>query len=152
VKSIKINSECDCIAIMKKLWEHNIIKHIAGDHEFRNDKLFYIFVDPQNKLKEIRRKLIFKLTTYQSFSELESIVRDGFNCKDRTYKLSNYWNCFIGSEAIDFMVNKTIGKDRILSQIIGQILMDEGVFEHVERDHCVFRDKKWFYHFKNYDE
>jgi hypothetical protein len=79
--------------------------------------------------------------------ELASILQSGVELKDRKYLLSTFKNCFVGKEAVDFLIEHGYCKTREDAVDLGQSIMDETkAFEHVCRDHP-FADDNLFYHF-----
>lgn len=76
---------------------------------------------------------------------LEAIAarfRDGVVIKDRRYRFVKYLNCFVGSEAVDWMIRHGLANTRNEAVVLGQTIMKEiGSFEHVTRDHP-FRGKQ----------
>jgi len=69
----------------------------------------------------------------------------GFKIKDRRYHLRIYFKCFVGLEAVDWLVNE-LKCDRKSAVTVGQRIMDLGLFNHVVRDHR-FKDERLFYRF-----
>lgn len=71
----------------------------------------------------------------------------GFKVRDRRYRLKTYKNCFVGREAVTWLVEKGIAHDRTDAVYIGQDLLQSGAFRHVLTEHC-FRDAYLFYTFE----
>jgi pyruvate/2-oxoglutarate dehydrogenase complex dihydrolipoamide dehydrogenase (E3) component len=64
---------------------------------------------------------------------------------DRTYHFKTYKQCFIGSEAIDYLVSSGVATSRNDALQIGQLIMNElHTIEHVTRDHPLLDDKKFY--------
>eukprot|EP00984_Skeletonema_dohrnii_P009078 scaffold3423_cov70-Skeletonema_dohrnii-CCMP3373.AAC.2 len=83
----------------------------------------------------------------EALDQIAARFKAGVTVKDRTYRLSKYPSCFVGKEAVDFMINDGLTTTRDEAVQLGQIIMAElGIFEHVTRDH-VFADEYLFYHF-----
>ena len=82
--------------------------------------------------------------------EIEKIVdsmrgEDGIEIKDRRYRLNIYPNCFIGSEAVDWLIeNQNWTREEAIE--FGQLLMQRGVIHHVTSTHQ-FEDAYFFYRF-----
>ena len=69
----------------------------------------------------------------------------GVKIKTRRYKLKFYHRCFLGNEAIDWIVEETkVSRDRALA--IGQKMMDKKLFHHIVDEHD-FKDEPLFYRF-----
>lgn len=80
-------------------------------------------------------------------NELASILQSGIELKDRKYFMTTYKNCFVGNEAVDFMIENGYCKTREVAVVTLQSVMDDTkLFEHVTRDHP-FKDESLFYHF-----
>ena len=105
----------------------------------------------QSSQRKITKNITKQKRTMASSDEgLEQIAarfKAGVTVKDRTYRFSKYPSCFVGEEAVDFMINDGITSTRDEAVQLGQSIMsDLGIFEHVTRDH-VFADDYLFYHF-----
>lgn len=71
--------------------------------------------------------------------------RAGVPCEDRRYLLKRYPKCFVGSEAVAWMVSE-YGLTRELAIAAGQAMVERGVIYHVHKDHP-FEDAPLFYRF-----
>ncbi|MEM6448093.1 MAG: DEP domain-containing protein [Cyanobacteria bacterium P01_D01_bin.123] len=85
-----------------------------------------------------------------SFADLERLRRqmldiDGLDIGDRRYRMKLYYNCFVGSEAVDWLV-RTQGLSRDEAVVVGRRLVRHNSIEHVlgEQD---FADEYYFYRF-----
>lgn len=79
--------------------------------------------------------------------ELADQFRAGVVIKDRMYHLKKYKQCFIGKEAVDFLLREGVASTREEAVELGQSIMTElSIFEHVARDH-EFKDDYLFYRF-----
>lgn len=83
-------------------------------------------------------------------SEIDALVDqmrgpDGIEIKDRRYRLRTFSNCFVGNEAINWLMQyqKATREEAIR---IGQILVEKGIFHHVTDEHT-FEDGYLFYRF-----
>jgi potassium efflux system protein len=80
-----------------------------------------------------------EIQTAIDIKNLEAIAarfRDGVEIKDRRYRFVRYRNCFVGSEAVDFMIHHRLASTRDAAVVLGRSIMKEiGSFEHVTRDH-----------------
>ncbi len=69
----------------------------------------------------------------------------GVSIRDRRYKLKNYARCFVGSEAVAWLVrNLELSSDEAVQ--LGQRLVNEGWVHHVVDEHA-FEDHQFFYRF-----
>ncbi len=87
-----------------------------------------------------------RLTTF----EINQLVQDmkgpnGLDIKDRRYHFHLYECCFVGSDAVDWIVNKrNCTREEAIE--IGQILLEQGIIHHVVDKHN-FKDTYLFYCF-----
>ncbi len=83
-----------------------------------------------------------------SASEIERIIEEmkkDLEIKDRRYRLTNYSNCFIGSEAVDWLMdNQKWSKEEALD--FGEFLQEKKIIHHVTNAHK-FEDGYYFYRF-----
>ena len=86
-------------------------------------------------------------TDNDSLDDLADAFRKGVEVKDRKYHLTTYKQCFVGSEAVDFLVSSGAAETREDAVQLGLALASEyHLFEHVARDH-EFKDETLFYRF-----
>ena len=80
-------------------------------------------------------------------TDIATQFRAGVELKDRKYHLTTYQNCFVGREAVNFLINNGLANSRKEAVLLGQSIMTElSLFEHVTRDH-EFKDDYLYYHF-----
>jgi len=89
--------------------------------------------------------------TMEGLSELATTFKENVVVKDRKYHMKTYPQCFVGSEAVDFLVQSGSAGNREEAVSIGKALQAMHLFEHVTRDHQ-FSDKTLFYRFMEGDE
>ena len=71
-----------------------------------------------------------------NLEEIAAQFRDGVEIKDRRYRFIKYRACFVGNEAVDFLIRHGLATTRDEAVVLGQSIMKEiGSFEHVTRDH-----------------
>jgi hypothetical protein len=69
----------------------------------------------------------------------------GVNIKTRRYKLKLYHHCFLGNEAVDWLVeNLKISRTEAVN--LGQKLIDKKIIHHVSDEHS-FKDEQIYYRF-----
>ncbi|WP_017327228.1 mechanosensitive ion channel domain-containing protein [Synechococcus sp. PCC 7336] len=71
----------------------------------------------------------------------------GVEIRDRRYRLTTYRNCFVGAEAVEWLMENQRTTRENATQI-GQILMDRGMIQHV-LDEQPFLDRYLFYRFRD---
>ena len=93
--------------------------------------------------------LVFNLDSERIafLNDIASELLRKLDVKDRTYRLKTYPACFVGSEAVDYMVENHLATSRHDAVKIGRELLELGHFDHVLREHD-FKDEFLFYHFK----
>ena len=75
-------------------------------------------------------------TARDSLNDIATQFRDGVEIKDRKYRFTTFRNCFVGKEAVDFIVRCGLASTRDEAVRLGRSIMKEiGSFEHVTRDH-----------------
>jgi hypothetical protein len=70
--------------------------------------------------------------------------KENIKIEDRKYHMKTYPQCFVGSEAVDVMMNIFELKEKSEAVSIGRSFMDLGLFYHVAFDHT-FKDSFLFY-------
>ena len=72
----------------------------------------------------------------QSLSDIAESFKAGVDIRDRKYLLKTYKDVFVGSSAVDFLVESGHAETREDAVILGRALADQfHLFEHVTRDH-----------------
>lgn len=84
-----------------------------------------------------------RISIRQIASQMHS--EKGVEIKTRRYKLKLYQHCFLGNEAVDWIVER-VKVSRPDAVKIGQKMLDKGIFNHVTNDHQ-FKDEGLFYRF-----
>lgn len=84
-----------------------------------------------------------RLSIKQLASEMRS--EKGVEIKTRRHKLKLYQRCFLGNEAVDWIV-KRAKLSRPDAVKLGQKMIEKGVFHHVLDEHQ-FKDENLFYRF-----
>ena len=80
-------------------------------------------------------------------TDIATQFRAGVELKDRKYHLTTYPSCFVGRDAVNFLINNGLANSREEAVLLGQSIMTElSLFEHVTRDH-EFKDDYLYYHF-----
>jgi len=123
-------------------------------------KLGVEFIDLQKTIFDTVEDLITKghlpdlraKTSSEDKELLDNLLKDmkdptkGVEVKDRKYHLKTYPQCFVGSEAVDWLVKHASLKHRLSAVNLGQQLMNMGAFSHVKDRHD-FADEGYFYKF-----
>src|SRR5210317_2293075 len=80
--------------------------------------------------------------------KLTNHVKGILDIQDRTYGIppKKYARCFVGSEAVETLVREGIANDETDALRIGNMMLNAGVFHHVQHAHT-FENKYLFYRF-----
>eukprot|EP00884_Botryococcus_braunii_P007757 jgi/Botrbrau1/16983/Bobra.49_2s0043.2 len=84
---------------------------------------------------------------YTELVQLAEKMQMGIEIKDRVYRLKTYRNCFIGHEAIDWLVSQGHSVDSASAVRLGQQMVQAGLVHHVTDDHSL-ENKYLFYRFR----
>ena len=89
----------------------------------------------------------------QDLEGLTKHVKGLLDIRDRTYGIPSktYAMCFVGSEAVDALLREEIANDEADALRIGNMMLNAGVFHHVQRAHP-FENKYLFYRFASDEE
>jgi predicted ATPase len=129
--------------------------HVCNDHEFEDKYLFFRYSTTNFDSSRDDDALSFKSgsslggshVSDMPISDIASKLFRGLNVKDRFYKMKKYRNCFVGSEAVDFMVQAKLASSREDALALGKELMETyDLFYHVKLAHH-FEDEYIFYRF-----
>jgi len=118
---------------------------VSGEKE---DDLFFL-----RKTKSLTGSITIANSSQPLTIDVEQLVADmshpvtGVQVKDRKWRLKTYKKCFVGTEAIDWLVSKLGMVDREDAVSVGQELMRLQFFCHVCDDKQEFRDDYLFYNF-----
>ena len=129
-----------------------------GKQKFLNGKgkIMYLLLEDTTGLTVWIEDPNLKLSKQQAFLDIVNILNikqvtaqmrseKGITIKDRRYRLISYPNCFIGSEAVDWM-RKNLNLSGEQAVRLGQRLIDEKFIHHVTDEHPFINDF-FFYRF-----
>lgn len=156
VNSNQASTRREAVEIGRRLAkELNLFDHVYGEHELKDDFKFYRFTDDKKKHRLSGMTSVSGISDLSSSSlsldKMAKIFQKGVTVMDRRYHLRLYRNCFVGSEAVDFLVGSTLADSRIEAVDIGRTLAREfNLFEHVTKSH-EFKDEYLFYRMVNLD-
>lgn len=90
-------------------------------------------------------------TDYPNLEEIAKDFQEGVHVRKHRYRMKTYQNTFVGSSAVDFLVNRGHASSREEAVKIGRLLSKKlKLFEHIARQH-EFKDARLFYHFLVHD-
>jgi len=99
-----------------------------------------IILELPDGTKEVDRQLV----------EVAGFLQQGIKSKHHRYRGKLYRNTFIGSQAVDFLVNSSLAANRKDAVRLGRRVMHElKTFDHVTSD-CDFADDYKFYRFEEH--
>jgi len=82
----------------------------------------------------------------KDLDEIARQFKENVKLEDRTYRFKKYNQVFVGSEAVDYLVDSGAVTSREDAVELGKALQALHIFEHVLRDHP-FKDEALFYRF-----
>jgi len=78
--------------------------------------------------------------------KLADRLREGIEVKDRRYHFQKYEKCFLGSEAVSWLIDNGEAQDVEQAIHLGNAMMTLDLIKHVTKDHD-FKNEKLFYRF-----
>ena len=116
-------------------YEFALFNHETNDYDLEDAKdLYYVFTNPEQR--------IIVPAYFHDSSHSLSAIADVFE----EIVVIDATNTFVGRDAVSFLTLSQIAKTRQDAVRIGQLLMDKGLFRHVDREHR-FKDKDLLYRF-----
>eukprot|EP00535_Pseudo-nitzschia_heimii_P009655 CAMPEP_0197192024 /NCGR_PEP_ID=MMETSP1423-20130617/24416_1 /TAXON_ID=476441 /ORGANISM="Pseudo-nitzschia heimii, Strain UNC1101" /LENGTH=683 /DNA_ID=CAMNT_0042644833 /DNA_START=50 /DNA_END=2102 /DNA_ORIENTATION=- len=80
----------------------------------------------------------------QDLDKIALQFKENIKLEDRKFRLKTFKQVFVGSEAVDYLIQSGAAASRQDAVELGKALQDMGIFEHVVRDHG-FEDEYLFY-------
>lgn len=122
------------------LWRTGRLHHVLREASFDDDFLFFRFGGRRSELDHV------------DLVQVESAMRaaDGVPIEERAHLAKVYPRCFVGGEAVDWLMARyrlPLGA----AETIGQRLLELGVFHHVVDEHG-FVEGNFFYRFRADEE
>lgn len=137
--------------------EANLWHHVCDDHNFKDQYLFFRFNTPTQEAHKTNDGASVgpspSVTTSigdLSTSNLHSIaeqLRRGLRVRDRRYRFRIFKNCFVASEAVDFMIKESLAHSRQEAvDLARRLAKDFHLWYHVTND-WEFTDGYLFFRF-----
>ena len=82
----------------------------------------------------------------RNVGSLAAALRKNVAIRDRVYHMKVYPNCFLGKDAITWLVKSGTAGSREEAAVIGSAMITAGYFHHVVDDHSL-KDQSLFYRF-----
>ncbi len=156
--------------------EYNLFEHVCREHEFKDGYLFYRFVGKRKRfvpmIDECAATLVLNealmgmdddddddrsstSTTSTSGDEMYGLrevskaLESGLEVKDRKWHLRTYADCFIGTDAVDFLIINGYARTRADAVKLGRkVASSLNLFHHVTGDHLL-EDDLLYYRFSS---
>jgi hypothetical protein len=145
VKNLNLRTRQEAVAIGEILMQRGIIRHVLDTEPFADRYYFYAFADAIQHRQSVSTSSI-ENTEIQTLIKLMRDPIVGLNIQDRKWRFRKYPKCFVGSEAVSWMMDTLRLYSREEAVRIGQLLIQRGVLHHVTNDQD-FEDKYLFYRF-----
>ncbi|CAB9523824.1 DEP domain-containing mTOR-interacting protein [Seminavis robusta] len=135
VDFLQLHSRRDALRVVKEMNAIlHICEHVTHDHndQIQDAHLYYRFTD-------------FCSSRQFTLLEVMRAFQRGIQVADRTYRLVTYPQCFVGTEAVDFLVQYKFAHSRQQAvQLARQLAEKYELFQHVTGQH-EFKDEYIFY-------
>jgi Domain found in Dishevelled, Egl-10, and Pleckstrin (DEP) len=128
-------SESQSIAIGTALQDIGLLYHVTHEQAFANENFFYRLATSKSVDALPMQQVLHGLT-----------VAQGVNVANRSYLGKTYEQCFIGSEAVEHLVNKW-SLDKLDAWVALHRFELLGLLQHVTQEHA-FVDGNFYYRFK----
>ncbi|ETO16905.1 MscS Mechanosensitive ion channel [Reticulomyxa filosa] len=95
---LEISNEAEALALGNLLMKKGKIQHVVREHQYKNGYLFYQFVDDCHEPPSLQ----------WSQAEVTRVAFDVFQnveIKDRQYHFKLYPQCFIGTQAVQYLIH-----------------------------------------------
>lgn len=122
------------------LWRTGRIHHVLRQAAFADEHLYFRFSGRRSELERV--------DLVQAAAGMRG--RGGVAIAERTYLAKVYPRCFVGEDAVRWLMGR-YGLPLGAAETIGQRLLDLGVFHHVVDEHG-FVESKFFYRFRADEE
>jgi len=153
------------VSVGQMLVDRGFLHSVNYQHGFRDKDYMYIFYEDERKLRKQEKQRTAELKPSPSLStmfkdwseeELTFLIAEMQSpvanlTKDRYYRLTKYKNCFVGNEAVDWLIRTDKVKNRVEAVELMRIVMQLGAIKHVTSAHR-FEDDYLFYKFKDAKE
>ncbi|HXZ47889.1 MAG TPA: hypothetical protein VEG27_02660 [Usitatibacter sp.] len=128
------------LRVCRFLWRTGRVHHVLRDSAFADEYLFFRFSGARAELEAI------------DLGQVEEAMRSagGVPIQERVHLAKSYPRCFVGSEAVDWLMARyrlRLGA----AETVGQRLLELGVFHHVVDEHG-FVEGRYFYRFRADEE
>mmetsp|Transcript_14089 Transcript_14089/g.34134 ORF Transcript_14089/g.34134 Transcript_14089/m.34134 type:complete len:648 (-) Transcript_14089:53-1996(-) len=126
--------------------ELNLFYHVSWDHSLKDGNYFYRFTDVTEKCVSDHPRL----SSLDLLKIAEAFERD-VKVSSHFHHFMTYKRTFVGTQAVDYLVNSGLANCRKHAVFLGQRLLEDlNLFHHVTHSHQ-FKDANLFYRFSRCD-
>eukprot|EP00180_Rhodochaete_pulchella_P002321 Plantae.Rhodophyta-Rhodochaete_pulchella.ctg3514.p1 GENE.Plantae.Rhodophyta-Rhodochaete_pulchella.ctg3514~~Plantae.Rhodophyta-Rhodochaete_pulchella.ctg3514.p1 ORF type:complete len:452 (-),score=51.63 Plantae.Rhodophyta-Rhodochaete_pulchella.ctg3514:118-1473(-) len=150
-------SVADAVRLGNKMMSAGVFYHVTHSRPFENRKSFYRLTGDDRKSGtsegsggcSLSRTLSDEHELRDSMDMMRLIeeFRHGAEIRDRKFHTKQYRNCFVGCDAVQWLVDAGYARNVDEAVSVGNQMMEQGVFSHVSHDHS-FENKFLFYRFE----
>jgi Domain found in Dishevelled, Egl-10, and Pleckstrin (DEP) len=119
------------------------VASLTGAAPIQSDALKQHFSTAQIKPDSASQRGKIRTATGLTAEALCTAVASGVKTRDRVYNLKTYATCFVGKEAVNWLVGE-YGLTREYAVRVGAALQELGMLHHVTHEH-MFGDEEFFY-------
>ena len=113
-----------------------------------NDCLQFILTTLYDEGHEFAKSIYDKLMSRTDLLQKCELAYHGFDVQTRTYHFHEYEKCFVGKEAVTWMIENRLCKKREDAVLLAKEWKKRGYIRHVENQQ-EFEDQKYFYSFND---
>ncbi|CAM9739482.1 unnamed protein product [Chrysoparadoxa australica] len=125
--------------------EEGYIAHVSSGHDFINAYLFYRFL-PNLDAPSTHEEVAAPIDQSWDCEALAAEMRQVIAVRDRTWRLMTFKSCWLGTDAVKWLISSGNAKDEKQAVEMGQAMLNRGLLYHVARNHG-FRNIPLFYRF-----
>jgi len=118
--------------------EFNLFKEVTGKKHFGDNNYYFTFTDKAARITK-------PMKAEKPLPEIAAVFEQSVKVRDNTYRLKTYKNTFVGSKAVDFLVNSRLAQSREEAVRIGsQLVFNFNLFEPVTGSREFSDDTQFF--------
>merc|ERR1712087_561136 len=133
------------------LMRMELMPHVEREHDFEDASYFYRFIEPVKRLRSVQTTYgeVLRHREAAMMAHVRAVCekcRRGLSVEDRKYRFKTYEKCFVGEEAVGWMVQSKVAGSINEAVELGQVLLKRGFIRHLTKE-CDFVDDFKFYEF-----
>jgi Domain found in Dishevelled, Egl-10, and Pleckstrin (DEP) len=146
-RAVRVVESKSTATIIEELLEDDALRSEDGEDGVHDDH-----DEPQQQQQQRQQQQQQSPPPDERSMEVAMIFRDGVKIANNRYRGKMYKRTFVGSQAVNFLVNSSLATSRKEAVKLGRRLADEmNLFEHVYKQHP-FSDDFYFYRFIEKDQ